>query len=84
MIRQQTIMHSLWDDQGRIRTSDTKSIVTPSIPLLPQLRYGHLLVIVLVEDLGGGQVEVLLCDVHPALTEGVHTGLGANTLQLST
>lgn len=40
------------------------------------------LVIVLVKDLGGGQVEILLGDMHPPLSQGVHACFRANTLQL--
>lgn len=40
------------------------------------------LVIVLVQNLGGGQVEILLRDMHPPLSQGVHARFCANTLQL--
>lgn len=54
----------------------------PSL-LLPQLRHGYLLVVVLVEDLGSRQVKVLLCNMHPPLAQGIHARLRADTLQLS-
>lgn len=50
--------------------------------LLPQFRHGHLLVIVLVENLGSGQIKVFLCDMNPTLAEGIHACLRADTLQL--
>lgn len=50
--------------------------------LLPQLRHGYFLVVVLVENLGSRQVKVLLCNMHPTLTQGVHARLRADTLQL--
>lgn len=40
------------------------------------------LVIVLVKNLGGGQVEIFLGDMNPPLTQGVHARFRANTLQL--
>lgn len=51
-------------------------------PLLPQLRHGHLLVIVFVENLGSGQIKVFLCDMNPTLAECIHACLRADTLQL--
>ena len=53
------------------------------LPLLPQLSQADLLVIVLVQDLGRSQVEVLLRDVHSALSQRIHASLGADTFQLS-
>jgi hypothetical protein len=52
-----------------------------SIGSLPQLAQADLLVVVLIEHLCGGEIEVLLGDVHPALAQGVHAGLGADALE---
>lgn len=58
------------------------SVMFPRTPLFPELLQGDLLVVVLVEDLGGGELEVLLRDVDSPLPQGVHAGLGADALQL--
>ncbi len=36
----------------------------------------------LVQDLRGGKVEILLCDVHAAFTQCVHASFGAHSFQL--
>ena len=53
-----------------------------SCHLLPQLAQADLLVVVLIEHLCGGEVEILLGDVDAALAQGVHAGLGADALEL--
>lgn len=48
---------------------------------LPELAQTDLLVVVLVQDLGSRQVKVFLRNVHASLSQRVHTGFRADTLQ---
>ena len=48
--------------------------------LLPKFLDGHVLLRILLHDLGHGHLEVLLIDVHPPLSESVHAGLGTDSL----
>lgn len=52
--------------------------------LTPELRKRNLLIIMLVENLGRGELKVLLRNVYAPLAEGVHARLGAHALELST
>ncbi|KAI6756744.1 hypothetical protein HG530_011342 [Fusarium avenaceum] len=60
------------------------SVVNPAVFSLPELAKRHLLVVVLVENLCCGELEVFLCDVHSSLTESVHACFRTHTLQLGT
>lgn len=50
--------------------------------LLPHLAQTDFLVVVLVENLGSGQVKVLLRNMDPPLSQRVHAGFSAHPLQL--
>ena len=50
--------------------------------LLEELLDGHVLLRVLLHNLGDRHLEVLLGDVDAALSQGVHAGLSANALDL--
>lgn len=54
----------------------------PPTSLLPKLPQRCLLIVVLVEDLGRRQVEILLRHVNPSLPERIHTCFGAYSLEL--
>jgi len=45
---------------------------------------GHVLLGLLLHDLGDGQLEVVLIDVDSTLAQSVHSGFGANALRLKT
>ncbi len=45
---------------------------------------GHVLLGLLLHDLGNGQLEVVLIDVDSTLAQSVHSGFGANALRLKT
>ena len=49
--------------------------------LLPQLAERDFLVVVLVQHLRRGQIEVLLSHVHTPFSQRIHTSLCADTLQ---
>lgn len=72
------------DPEILVKTSFHRAPSPNPSKLLPQLAKGHLLVVVLVENLGRGQLKVFLRDVHSALAEGVHAGFCADTLELGT
>ena len=59
---------------------------TPLVAILslPELAKRHLLVVVLVENLCRGKLEIFLCDVHSSLSESVHACFRTHTLQLGT
>ena len=50
--------------------------------LFEQLSYAHILLAVLLHNLGHGHLEVLLGDVNPPLPECVHPSLGTDSLHL--
>mmetsp|Transcript_31970 Transcript_31970/g.75966 ORF Transcript_31970/g.75966 Transcript_31970/m.75966 type:complete len:221 (+) Transcript_31970:65-727(+) len=50
--------------------------------LLPQLLQAHVLVCILLHDLGDSHLEVLLGHVHASLSEGIHARLRAASLEL--
>lgn len=56
-------------------------LIVLSIYLLPQLLERCLLIVVFVQDLGSGQIEILLCNVHSPFSERVHACFGADALQ---
>lgn len=50
--------------------------------LLPQLAQTHLLVVVLLQNLGRRQLKVLLRDVYSPLSQRIHARFRTHTLQL--
>lgn len=77
----------LWQ-LSRAGTTSHEPVAAPkrthtSSSLFPELLERDLLVIVLVQDLGCCQLEVLLRHVNSAFSQRVHTRLGAHTLELS-
>merc|ERR1719458_697960 len=56
----------------------------PSAPLLEELLDAHVLLGVLLHDLGHSHLEVLLGHVHSPLSESIHTRFSASSLHFST
>ena len=55
-----------------------------ALSLLPEHLHGHVLVAVLLHDLGDRHLEVLLGDVDASLAQGEHARLRAHTFTLRT
>lgn len=67
------------NDDGKTQTFDLEMIF---FRLFPQFTQTHLFIVVFIQNLGRGQIKILLGDMHASFTQGVHARLGTDALEL--